>query len=645
MNFKKEYLSNLDSTYVPQYSIGASTSPQTANQIAEATARLNAGISGVDISLIQPELFEQIPKEHFKEIDRLMKLTNAKATLHGPIVDLAGFTQNGWQEEARESTEKQVKFFVERAHDLDEKGNTPINFHINTGMPGEEWRKLTKEEYNKLSDEEKKPEYVAEIRQGEYAIKEKMGIVNRENGQVNVLQREVKEYPSGKTIWTPERRLDNMNQVTWDGEKLKVFEYQRQQAEINDRLINLQNQINLYSEANEKKILTEEEKAMLHNFKKEEKRLVNHIEELDTHIHSGLTDAFNQLKYLDEEQKALFQDKIKNFKKIYSGIDNQIKPLNEKLERETEKIYKKIENNEATNNDRKNFFELKRKIYENIKPYRDEQNRELQSALNDLPAPEIWTSADKLAKEKTVETVSNVIFDSYKKFKENTPIMVLENYQPMLALGKSEDMVETVKETRKKFAERLVKENKISMEEAKKTAEKLIGVTWDVGHINFLRKHGYSEEDVLDATKKIAPYVKQVHITDNFGFNDAHLPPGMGNAPIKEQLKILEKEGFKFEKGNVIVEAGAYVGQFKENPHIYGLEYFKSPLYTYETLPTAPYWKDIWEQEGKYGLGYGTILPEQHFQTFYGSGFSSLPLELGGSMVSDKSRFSGTPNQ
>ena len=38
--FKKEYLSNMDSSYVPQYAIGAPTSPQTANQIAEATSRL-----------------------------------------------------------------------------------------------------------------------------------------------------------------------------------------------------------------------------------------------------------------------------------------------------------------------------------------------------------------------------------------------------------------------------------------------------------------------------------------------------------------------------------------------------------------------------------------------------------------------------
>src|SRR3990167_9402382 len=102
--FKREYLSNMDSTYVPQYALGAPTSPQTANQIAEATSRLNAGVLGVDISMVNPEILEQIPKQHFKEIDRLIKLTGARATMHDPIVDLAGFKQQG-----REKQEKKMK--------------------------------------------------------------------------------------------------------------------------------------------------------------------------------------------------------------------------------------------------------------------------------------------------------------------------------------------------------------------------------------------------------------------------------------------------------------------------------------------------------------------------------------------------------
>ena len=624
--FKREYLSNMDSTYVPQYALGAPTSPQTANQIAEATSRLNAGVLGVDISMVNPEILEQIPKQHFKEIDRLIKLTGARATMHVPIVDLAGFTQQGWQEEARKENENQVKFFVERAHDLDEDGNTPINFHINTMMPGEQWRKLDNDEYKKMDknviDELKRRNAFKEILPGQYEIQENIGIVNRETGQINLIRREVKEYPAGPEVWAPERRLKSMNQTTWDEERLRVFEYQRQKAEVGDRFIGIMRELAPYEEANKENVLTSDEKKLKENLEKEKLRLQAHMIELDQHIYSNLNEIFNQLKYVPDNKKEEADKLIKEIREDPNLI--KIKRLQDTTFKNRDLTASQIE---------KYNDEYQKALVDGM--------RNLQIKLSEAPTPEVWTPSNKLAKEKTAETVSNAALDAYKKYKEHTPIIVLENYQPGLTLGRASEMAKTVEETRKLFAEKLMKEKNVSADKAKETAEKLIGVTWDVGHINFMRKEGYSEEDIKRETEKIAPYVKQVHITDNFGFNDAHLPPGMGNAPIKDQLRILEKAGFKFDKGNVIVEAGAFVAQFKENPHLYALEYFESPLYTYKTMP---YWKDVWETEGKYGLGYGPTLPEQHF-AMYGGGFSNLPLELGGQVPGDRSRFAGTPNQ
>src|SRR3989344_1116123 len=557
----------MDSTYVPQYALGAPTSPQTANQIAEATSRLNAGVLGVDISMVNPEILEQIPKQHFKEIDRLIKLTGARATMHAPIVDLAGFTQQGWQEEARKENENQVKFFVERAHDLDEDGNTPINFHINTMMPGEQWRKLDNDEYKKMDknviDELKRRNAFKEILPGQYEIQENIGIVNRETGQINLIRREVKEYPAGPEVWAPERRLKSMNQTTWDEERLRVFEYQRQKAEVGDRFIGIMRELAPYEEANKENVLTSDEKKLKENLEKEKLRLQAHMIELDQHIYSNLNEIFNQLKYVPDNKKEEADKLIKEIREDPNLI--KIKRLQDTTFKNRDLTASQIE---------KYNDEYQKALVDGM--------RNLQIKLSEAPTPEVWTPSNKLAKEKNV-----------------------------------------------------------SADKAKETAEKLIGVTWDVGHINFMRKEGYSEEDIKRETEKIAPYVKQVHITDNFGFNDAHLPPGMGNAPIKDQLRILEKAGFKFDKGNVIVEAGAFVAQFKENPHLYALEYFESPLYTYKTMP---YCKDVWETEGKYGLGYGPTLPEQHF-AMYGGGFSNLPLELGGQVPGDRSRFAGTPNQ
>ena len=653
--FKSKYEGSLDSSYVPQYAFGAPTSPQTANQIAEATSRLNAGVFGVDLALIDERLFESVPKQHFKEIDRLTFLTGAKATIHGPIVDLAGFSagEGGarWDEDNRVLTEKKVNYYLDMAHETDSKGNTPINFHINTGLPGEVWEKvnedrlkkeygLTQKHIEKLEKEEKdfiRESYNAKTGKKEYEVMRNMLAVDQETGQLAPLKLETKQYPGGPKLWTPTERLHNHNQTIWDQEKLKVFEYQRQKAQVLDRIEKIEREITPYVYGREKNVLSKQEEMLLDEKSKEKMRLVSHVSEFDQHINSSLNEIFNDVKYAPKEIKSKVSRFVNEIQRDYVEKLNEIKPILHKIKPFEEKIRR---GEELSQNQIKEYQELTGR-YRHL---HDQQTQDLQLALDKVPAPEKFIPANNLAKEKTAETVSNVLFESWKKYKDNTPIMLLENYLPEGLLGSAKDLGETVDESRNKFAQKLMKEKNVNKEEAKKIAEKLIGVTWDVGHINFLRKYGYDEKKVLEETEKIAPYIKQVHITDNFGFNDAHLPPGMGNAPIKEEMEIIAKEmkrkGLEFKKGSVIVEAGAFVGQFKENPHPYTLEYFESPLYTYKN---QPYWKDIWETEAPYGVGYGPILPEQHFQ-MYGAGFSNLPTDLGGPISQDRSRFAGTPN-
>jgi sugar phosphate isomerase/epimerase len=79
-----------------------------------------------------------------------------------------------------------------------------------------------------------------------------------------------------------------------------------------------------------------------------------------------------------------------------------------------------------------------------------------------------------------------------------------------------------------------MKEQKLDEAKAEKEAEKLIGITWDVGHINMIRRFGYSEKDVIKEAGKVAPMLKHVHLSDNFGLEHTELPMGMGNVPIKE---------------------------------------------------------------------------------------------------------------
>ena len=160
-------------------------------------------------------------------------------------------------------------------------------------------------------------------------------------------------------------------------------------------------------------------------------------------------------------------------------------------------------------------------------------------------------------------------------------------------------------------------------------------MTLDVGHINLARKKGFKEKDILKEIKAISQNIKHVHLTDNFGYGDTHLPPGMGNVPIKEIMEELEKKGYS---GKKIVEAGGWPQHFGTSPFPYILEAFGP-----ESYKGGPYWNQVTGLQENYSGGFGRMLPQVHYETF-GAGFSQLPTELGGQRAGAQgSRISGKP--
>ena len=105
--------------------------------------------------------------------------------------------------------------------------------------------------------------------------------------------------------------------------------------------------------------------------------------------------------------------------------------------------------------------------------------------------------------------------------------------------------------------------SKLGERKAKEMAKKLIGVTFDVGHLNLSRAKGYTKENLIKEAEKIREHVKHVHLTDNFGFSDSHLPIGMGNVPVKELLEALGDEGARARKIN---EVGGWFSSFQNKP-------------------------------------------------------------------------------
>jgi len=248
--------------------------------------------------------------------------------------------------------------------------------------------------------------------------------------------------------------------------------------------------------------------------------------------------------------------------------------------------------------------------------------------------PKILVDLNEFARDKTAETISNVALNSYKEFKNTAPIISIENPPAGGAFGRGEDLRKIIEESRKKFVEKAINQG-IDEKTAKKEAERLIGVTWDVGHINMIRKYGYEASDVVKETEKVAPFVKHIHLSDNFGLEHTELPMGMGNVPMKEILEKLGQQGFDAKK---IIEAGNWWQHFQTPPFKETLEAFGSPIYS---MQMAPYWNQNLGLQQDYFGGYGQMLPQTNYEMF-GAGFSHLPSELGGQRPgAEGSRMSG----
>ena len=251
--------------------------------------------------------------------------------------------------------------------------------------------------------------------------------------------------------------------------------------------------------------------------------------------------------------------------------------------------------------------------------------------------PELFQSLNDYSMDKTSETFGNVAYESYKKFKQNAPIISIENPPAgMNAFSRGKDLKEISENSREQFVKRATTDG-MSESQAKIEAEKLIGVTWDVGHINQLKKFGYTDEDLVEESKRVAPYLKHVHLSDNFGMENTELPMGMGNVPLKEMMEALGKKG---EKAKKIVEAGNWWQHFQTSPMALSYEAMGSPIYS---MKMAPYWNQTPTLQEGYFSGLGPTLPQINYATF-GGGFSQLPPELGGqTQATGRGRMSGTP--
>jgi len=609
--------------------LGFPTSIQNVNQIQEITNALSTGVKAVEMQPIQQGIFEQIPKQHFKEIRRLTELTGAEPTLHAPMIEPSGFVENQWSESNQISAEEQLKDVVEKAHELNPKGNIPVTIHCASSVPGEQI-----------------------VPDGEGGYKSKtMFAVDRTSGQIKAkFEEEEMAYPEqiaeeGKAeMRTPKQRLDNANYSQWINRIESLQGLKKSVDEVDSITLNQLNQLNQQKQqAKEIANMSNDNLAkqafnMPYDNLNEQQKQALISEKQQARVFSETKDVPKEIQLQMNKSELFLQNTQTSFRSMfdeayrYSGDESKkkLKKIADKWVEDLNGMGEKIEKLGGNDIEKsKNFIRLKSQILD-----------EAMIKLQGVAPPQTLESVEDFSTDKAAKTLANVAMHGYKKFGENAPIVSIENMHPGMAFSKPEAFKKLINETKKEFIEKAVSEG-ISENKARKIADRQIGVTWDVGHINMMRKQGFKEEDIIEATKLMGKDIKHVHLTDNFGFSDSHLSPGMGNVPIKKILETMEKNGVNLRDIKMINEAGAFAAGYKVNPHPYLLAAFDSPMFAAGAVSDS-----TWGSAGAYPgyfAGYGTMLPEQHF-SMYGAGFSGLPTELGGQVGGGRSRMSGAPN-
>lgn len=569
---------------IPVGKLGMTTDPRTAAQLAELSNKLNAGTIPVEIGTIQWQEFETIPKQHFEEMRRKAKLAGGKVSVHAPIVgmDPAGFGQQGWDPQEREVIERKLIDVVNKAAIIDPNGNIPITIHP-SNTSGSTYK------------------YVLDPETGQTKkVTETLVVVEKNTGKLVPLKEDIKYYPGNeikKVEFSPEKQLQTINETSWD-DALNKVEFQKEAAT---------------------KVLSR----------------------IDPLFEGRFIDILQGHKKLDQ----LNQGEYEEYKKIVTA-KTHIDEAQREVRGAFSKAYQSAK--ERNNKEELEYLERLSKQYsENLKYDKDGK----PSALSMSPTiqseaifqmvqglriiqPELFQRYEDFAIEKGAETFSNVAAHAYKKYGENAPTICIENLYQGMGFSQGEDLKKIIEETQKKFIEKIKKDG-VSESKANQIAKKLIGATFDFGHLNLSRAQGYNEENLIKEAEAIKKHVKHVHITDNFGFSDSHLPIGMGNVPVKALLEALGDEG---ERARKINEVGGWFQFFKTNPFPEILQAAGSPIYS---SGSGPYWHQAGGFQQSYMEGYGKFLPQKNYEMF-GAGFSQLPQSLGGSLNTESgSRMGG----
>ncbi|PIZ53879.1 hypothetical protein COY26_00625 [Candidatus Woesearchaeota archaeon CG_4_10_14_0_2_um_filter_33_10] len=569
--------------------IGARNIPEIASKIRSGAGSLEIQFMGAGRGSQQGETPGMFGKYHRQALRELSKVSDVSLTTHASvgIPGLAGQDQQGnFSDEQRKMALDEVKRAIEFAADTALGGSVVIH-------TGEFQRPISEEQWaeggKKFSGFEKEEE------------KAVIRVVNKKTGQVLTQIRKNEEV--SRPVW---RRNKNDEYIDYDGnvvsrgERVPVFNKEKGTFDVKD--------VKWESFVDEAKEMTEENRKKYGaNFDKEkhtvtpEEAFLIATTEGQARIAKGW--ALNYSEGLNKEF-----DLLKQLKEEKEMLEENLKTMPEDEKWKIKNKIKRIEEGEGRQNPGIKDLE------QSIKARQEMVTGQLQQANDQERLGENVMSAKKYALEKSFSGYAlsgmRAMEETKKKNLEKPLFITMENIFPESYGGHPEELKKLVLESRKEMEKMLMKKGS-SESEAKQLAETHIKATLDTGHLNLWRKYFNGPEKefdkwVLDQTEDLAKskIIGNVHLADNFGYQDEHLAPGQGNAPIKEMIKILKKHGYK---GAYTVECGS--SATTDASYFHGMmktwEYLGSPVYSMgaarDGLPPAQ-WQNI--QHSYFGQTY-----------------------------------------
>ncbi|MCF7872127.1 hypothetical protein K9L97_03770 [Candidatus Woesearchaeota archaeon] len=580
--------------------IGTATNPM-GNTLQSLKERIMQGNRKIEFSFIgqgkgnsqqpTPESFGSLDRQDIRE---MLTQNEMKTSTHAGVhsQSLAGFTRENFSGEAREAVLKEIKKAIDFSATATKGG--AIVFHFQEWMrPLSEVKdsQFSNAKFKSFAEEdEEAPKLVIDSKTGHiipsiaknqevyrpiYMTAKDKGLVGKKDPNGHVFRENDWLDMHGNFIprnADANRLIDRVPKYNYDTNHFDI-----QQLSWNDLVKEAKEYNNMHNEH-----ITPEEL-----FAKTQ---------LENQAAAAMGNSLFHGRYYETEERKfkLLKQKWDSYNEAKSRVPDDKK---DKLAKELLVLFDQSDpellKRGATSQDYEKEFLKNLKLQENALKHIHES-----SATADAQAEEYKKKAkrimsiEKYGVQKTAETVANAGMEAMRKYQRyktdlDEPIYVApENWDTRFYGSHPEEYMNLIKASRERMQKQLVLEGH-SKEEANKLAKTHIKGTLDVGHLNLFRsnfeaKDGETPEErdkrfnkwLLKWTDKLTKegYVGHIHLADNFGYDDEHLSPGQGNIPMKDFLKIIEKNKIK----DIIVEQGSYnIG--REVPDT--LELIGSPIY------------------------------------------------------------------